>query len=383
MFSPKSRSERGAVLVEAAIAIPLLLFMIFGGIELGSAWEARSAATSGVRTGLLRSASLGNRPEADLRTLQSIVGEIGTENVDGISWIVIFNADTTDIDDRIAQCAATAGAAGGRGLDLLCSAYDTADLQAVASGVLTQADFDTGGNGDDTSYTCDPTKMDLRFCSGSRLTAGAINIGVAIEYNHEWTTGVLPSDGLTYTEFAISSTLTGDQAAPPVVSSSVAEMVLAGGANKITPPGTTSEGTQESDTESMVWAEKGPLTLGNDLVVNLASSGTYAGNFDENAVIPAGTEVCSYYVQIDRVMGGRTTGSQEFANAQILGVIYKGGDLVATDGLLGSDGTTYEGSRGAEGSDDFEVSLSDNSISWDVYVAANNYTDDFRVLTTC
>jgi len=196
------------VLVEAAIAIPLLIFLIFGGIELGSAFEARSAATSGVRTGLLRSASLGNRPEADLRTLQSIVGEIGTENVDGISWIVIFNADTPDIDDRISQCAANAGAAGGRGLDLLCSAYDTADLQAIANGTLTMGDYDSGSNGDDTSYTCDPAKIDVRFCAGARLTSGAINIGVAVEYNHEWTTGILPSDGLTYTEFAVSSMLT-------------------------------------------------------------------------------------------------------------------------------------------------------------------------------
>ena len=138
-MSPSARAERGAVLIEAAIAIPLLIFLIFGGIELGMAWEARSATTSGVRTGLLRSASMGDRPGADLRTLQSVVGEIGPENVDGIEWIVIFNADTPDAGARIAQCAATAGAGGGRGLDNLCAAYDTADLQAIVAGTATIA----------------------------------------------------------------------------------------------------------------------------------------------------------------------------------------------------------------------------------------------------
>ena len=178
------------------------------------AWEARSATTSGVRTGLLRSASMGDRPGADLRTLQSVVGEIGPENVDGIEWIVIFNADTPDAGARIAQCAATAGAGGGRGLDNLCAAYDTADLQAIVAGTATISDFDSGGNGDDTSYNCDSSKWDQRFCSGSRLLTGAINIGVALEYNHEWITGALPSDGVTYTEYAVSSTLNGEQADP-------------------------------------------------------------------------------------------------------------------------------------------------------------------------
>ena len=208
-----ARAERGAVLIEAAIAIPLLIFLIFGGIELGMAWESRSATTSGVRTGLLRTASLGDSPQSDLRTLQSIVGEIGADNVDGIEWVIIFNADTTDPEARIDQCAANVGAAGGWGIADLCTAYSTADLQGVADGTLTFSMFDDGTNGDDTSYTCDTSRIDQRFCAANRLiSTNAINIGVAARYNHEWTTGIIPSDGVTYTEYAVSSTLTDGQA---------------------------------------------------------------------------------------------------------------------------------------------------------------------------
>ena len=53
--------ERGAVLLEAAIAIPLLIMLMFGTLETGMAWSAKAAATNGVRTGILRAASLGNK----------------------------------------------------------------------------------------------------------------------------------------------------------------------------------------------------------------------------------------------------------------------------------------------------------------------------------
>ena len=115
----------------------------------------------------------------------------------------------------------------------------------------------------------------------------------------------------------------------------------------------------------------------------IEASGTFAGNVNENAVIPAGTQVCSYYVQLDRVTNGYTQGAMEFPNAQILGVITSNGNLIATDDLLGNDGTTYGGNRGTEGHDEINLSLTENKISWDIYVAGNTYTDDFRVLTSC
>jgi len=51
--------ERGAVLLEAAIAIPLLIMLMFGTLETGMAWSAKTAATNGVRTGMALHYNLG------------------------------------------------------------------------------------------------------------------------------------------------------------------------------------------------------------------------------------------------------------------------------------------------------------------------------------
>ena len=203
-------SERGAVLVEAALAIPLLIVLIFGAIEAGMAWEARSSSTSGVRTGLLRAASLGDKPETDLRILQSVVGEIGPDRVGDIGWVVIFDATNPDHDTTVANCAA---AAAGGGLSTTCNTYTGAQLAQVVAATITIDDFDDGGGGEPATYTCDSSKLDSNWCAGSRLgAAGAVNVGVAVRLNHDWFTGVLPGDGIEFTEFAVSSTLVGDQA---------------------------------------------------------------------------------------------------------------------------------------------------------------------------
>lgn len=195
------------MLVEAAIAIPLLLMLIFGAIEAGMAWEAKSASTSGLRTGLLRAASLADRPETDLRILQSVVGEVGGDNVGNINYVVIFDASGPDPAATVAACAA---AAAGGGISGTCNTYTTGDLGEVVAGNWTSGpagNFDDGSNGGVGTYTCDTSKVDSNWCAPSRIIAGPAEVGVAISYQHNWFTGVLPGNGVTFTDFAVSTTL--------------------------------------------------------------------------------------------------------------------------------------------------------------------------------
>ncbi len=197
-------NERGAVLVEAALAVPLLIVLIIGAIEAGMAWEAKSSSTSGVRTGLLRAASLGDKPETDLRILQSIVGEIGADRVGDIEWVVVFDGTDPDHDTTVANCAAAGG------ISSTCNTYTSAQLADVVSATITIDDFDNGANGGAGTYTCDATKLDSNWCAASRLVSGAaVDVGVAVRLKHDWFTGILPGDGVEFTEFAVSSTLTG------------------------------------------------------------------------------------------------------------------------------------------------------------------------------
>lgn len=200
--------DRGAVIVEAAIAIPMLLLVIMGSVEFGFGWEARSATASAVRTGLLRAASIGDQPETDMRILQSIIGEVGADNIEAgrVEWVVIFERQP-GVDDatRIADCE---GGGGGN-----CVVYRADVLRAISNDPNPEAyrlaNF-TSADDDDTTpdiYDCAAAPiLDANWCAGRRTASGDIEIGVALSYQHQWFTGIFPFDAPNFQEHAVSST---------------------------------------------------------------------------------------------------------------------------------------------------------------------------------
>ena len=201
------KGDRGAVLVEAAIALPLLLLVILGSLEFGIAWDTKSATTSGLRSSLLRVATEGEEiGETDIRVMQSILGEVDADNAEKLDWVVIFDADPANGDiETIVNTCTTALAAGGN--HDFCVAYDTDTLVEVATTTDTelyrQENFDPG-NADllaDGTYPCADTlatggdALDAGgFCAASRTATGDIEIGIAFQYQHDWVTGILPFD---------------------------------------------------------------------------------------------------------------------------------------------------------------------------------------------
>ena len=279
-------NERGAVLVEAALAVPILLFVILGAVEAGMAWEAKSATTSGVRTGLLRAASIGDQPETDLRILQSIVGEIGADNVENLEWVVIFDATDPDHTGTIDDCRL---AEAGGGIFGTCNTYGSGTQFAdVVAGTITQADFDDGGNVSGNTYNCDATKIDSNWCAPGRLVNGDIQIGIALKYQHDWFTGILPGDGVDFEDYATSSTFIGEGSA------------ISPSSGPFTPPTSTVYDSGSFD---------GPLNVGDavwtgasdsDIITPPAdSSRNFLGKFGENdsvdltiSNLPAHTTIC-------------------------------------------------------------------------------------------
>ena len=201
------KHDRGAVLVEAALCIPLLIVVIFGAVEAGLAWEAKSATVSGVRTGTLRASSDAENPGVDLRVLQSVIAEVGGDNVSRINSIVIFEV-TGDAGSAFAGCIG-----GGTGN---CVQYDQTVLSGVAAGTVTLADFDNGSGtsvtdpitGEITDYQCASGFLDSGWCAGERVDDGDVQLGVGINYTHQWFTGILPFGPPTFQEYVTSSTFT-------------------------------------------------------------------------------------------------------------------------------------------------------------------------------
>ena len=91
----RAHADQGAVLVEAAIVLPILFMMVFGILEIGSALKSYSGAANAVRAGGRMASVAGNGAEADRSILERMARE-ATGIPDGeIEYVVIWHAAAT------------------------------------------------------------------------------------------------------------------------------------------------------------------------------------------------------------------------------------------------------------------------------------------------
>lgn len=74
MTNRKERGERGAVAVEFALILPLLVLLLFGIIEFGQAYNAYITVTHAAREGA-RLAAVGKYDEAMVRARAGYIGD--------------------------------------------------------------------------------------------------------------------------------------------------------------------------------------------------------------------------------------------------------------------------------------------------------------------
>jgi hypothetical protein len=87
----RRRDERGAVLVEAALAIPILLLVLFAILEIGGSLLAYSGTASAARSGARAASLAGADPMADSLILNSVAQDYGAGRNE-IQLIVIWHA---------------------------------------------------------------------------------------------------------------------------------------------------------------------------------------------------------------------------------------------------------------------------------------------------
>ena len=309
--------------------------------------------------------------------------------------------------------------------------YTGPQLAAVVSGGITIDNFDDGLNPTTSGdYACQtggtPVKIDSYWCAGARSTTNnpSSSVGIAVSLDHEWFTGILPGDGVTFTDHAVSSTLLGESGGTPaaalpfVATSSTTSTTAPPSSSSSTsstssttsstvappagppyssdpadhtnvsflssPPGTISQhsggAAPESDLNAFVFDEQQGVTLTSDLTMSNGDGTSYT--------IPAGTTVCSTFVFINGATDGWVSGSMTFASGvQILGVMGDSSGLndPAVNSQLGDPTVDYSGVGDVEygsGETITDTSGDPQTISWNVWTA-NEYNDAFRVITTC
>jgi Flp pilus assembly protein TadG len=165
----RRRKQRGAVLVEAALIMPVLIMLAMGTIEFGLGWRDRVGVQTSVRAAARSGATLGSDSQADYNMLQTLKSGLGTNYAKTVR-VVIYKASATD-GSVPAACLSGSSQSG------VCNVYAAADLVKAS-----------------TSFGCGVGAVDTAWCPTSRISdiasaSGLDYVGVYIEFSHSLITG--------------------------------------------------------------------------------------------------------------------------------------------------------------------------------------------------
>lgn len=130
-----------------------------------------------------------------------------------------------------------------------------------------------------------------------------------------------------------------------------------------------------------MWFERGPITIpAGGLPVDTNGDGTYRGDSPASSTIPAGTVVCSYFINSDRTSDSDNVAiaSRFSTSGQILGVIFDLATREATTSL-NRPGTRYV-PRGIGQTDSFTID--GGNLAFDSLIRGDD-VDQIRVITAC
>lgn len=148
-------------------------------------------------------------------------------------------------------------------------------------------------------------------------------------------------------------------------------------------------GNATESTQMFVYQERQDLLLPSTVLVNLASSGTYAPVTPNPAAtlpIATGTTVTSYLFHLDPPGTNLATIATTVTfDGDILGIITSLSGLTATDAILGAIGTTYETVLGQRGMEPGSSAVGDSlNVSANLRTLSLNFgattIDEIRVL---
>ncbi len=146
----RARGERGAVIVEIALVLPLLLMLGFGISDMGLAWRDKVTVETAARAGARTGANLGNNPLTDYNVLKTTLSGMSGIPQSNVDEVVVFNADSSGTVP--ATCKAGTSVSG------LCNVYLPATFN------LASTSFGCNG-GPDTSWC--PTNRVVSQAAGT------------------------------------------------------------------------------------------------------------------------------------------------------------------------------------------------------------------------
>lgn len=187
------RPERGGIIVEFALVLPIMILLVAGVMEIGSAWRDKSTTIQASRQAARAGAQLGQNPQADQAALLSALSVLPgggslSANVQ-VRRIVIYNSKgitAAELDG--CKTALGNGTAG------VCNIYSANNGRLNQTAIADNTNFDDLAGAWDAAWPA----------SGRDQTPGSPDeFGVYVEVYRPYLTDVFPGDGHDVTAFTV------------------------------------------------------------------------------------------------------------------------------------------------------------------------------------
>lgn len=174
--------ERGAAVVEFAIAIPIFVALLLLVFDAGLGYSASRTSSSAARSAARVGALAGDARDADFRVLDALRSQYGDTGAEGetgaIGTIVVYRSDPANPNGAPpAGCLASS-------IEDVCNNYSAAILNS-----LTPETFATDTD-DDGNEICNAAAPDAAWCPLDRRADEGAFLGVYVSSVYDTTTGI-------------------------------------------------------------------------------------------------------------------------------------------------------------------------------------------------
>jgi Flp pilus assembly protein TadG len=185
--------DRGAILLEAALIMPLLVVLFLGIIEYGMAFRRANTVSSALGTSSQEVAREIGQRTTDYLALEQVRDTFSASYLTtNVRWVMVYRTSATDgAPPEACMTAAASLTSGSTGVLNTCNIYSGAAISTY-----TAADFDHPDcSGEPDAY----------FCPAGRGTVvgDTERVGVAIRFFHPFISGLF-GRGLTITDRAVA-----------------------------------------------------------------------------------------------------------------------------------------------------------------------------------
>lgn len=189
----RRRPDAAAVLVEFAMALPLLTFFLLGIFEFGFGFRQKIYQERASQSAGRAAASTATDRYADFDALRAIDSSMGGSSNLELTRVIIWDAPSADATVPPQCLNISASGMGAKGRSGLCNVYSPEQVAASAP------------TGFRTATACAGGAWDANWCPLDRDNAApdVDFVGVYIEAEYDTLTNLLPVGDLTFTTQAV------------------------------------------------------------------------------------------------------------------------------------------------------------------------------------